>query len=164
MNLMFARCLQHISLHSRNSAGATELKRGEKTHRKLLKVILLWHFRAFFYDYYQDKFKPDLVRINLNMESYAMDMMLTKCIIRDIIETGDYTLEGIATYTRIPMDVILDAACGSNTNLSITFWAKLISLYIQVKPDVLQEAIEKLLSEKYGEVNLDVAMLLRERL
>jgi len=75
---------------------------------------------------------------------------------------GEYTLEGIAHYTRIPFDVIFDAACGNNNQLSITPWARIIDLYIQVKPDVTQLLLNKLIEIK-DKNHLAISLLLHEQ-
>lgn len=77
--------------------------------------------------------------------SYSMDSKIIQFLIQGIVETDEYTLEGIAFYTRIPFDVIYDAACGKSNQFSITPWARVADLYMQVKPEVAQFLIEKLL-------------------
>jgi len=82
------------------------------------------------------------------MECYDMDNRVIQFLIQSIIETGEYTLEGIAFHTRIPFDVIYDAACGIPNQFSITPWVRIIALYLQVKPDVAQLSIDRLLEIK----------------
>jgi hypothetical protein len=77
-----------------------------------------------------------------------MDSKIIQTLIQGIVETGEYTLEGIAHVTRIPFDVIFDAACGNNNQFSITPWARIVDLYMQVKPEVTQLLFNKLLEIK----------------
>jgi len=77
-------------------------------------------------------------------ESYAMDNKIIKFLIQDIVETGDYTLEGIAYHTHIPFDVIYDLACGINTPLSITPWVKIVQLYLQARPEISKMFIDSM--------------------
>ena len=77
-----------------------------------------------------------------------MDSKVIQLIIQGILETGDYSLEGIAYYTRIPFDVIYDAACGINYQFSITSWARIVNLYLQLKPEIVEMAASKLLEIK----------------
>lgn len=79
-----------------------------------------------------------------------MDNKIIEILIHGIIETGEYTLEGIAYHTRIPLDVIYDAACGINDKFSITPWARVVDLYMQVKPEVAKILVEKLVDLKSG--------------
>lgn len=118
----------------------------EKNERKILKAFLLERFHQLFHELFETRLQshPD----NFSMECYAMDSKIIQLLIQGIVETGEYTLEGIAFYTRIPFDVIYDAACGINNQFSITPWAKVVDLYLQINPDVTQTLIDKLLMMK----------------
>ncbi len=74
-----------------------------------------------------------------------MDTKIIQFIINEIIQTGEYTLEGIANSTRIPFDVIYDAAGGMKHSFCATSWAKIVDLYLQLKPDVTEILVKKLL-------------------
>lgn len=74
-----------------------------------------------------------------------MDSKIIQLLIKSIVETEEYTLEGIAYHTRIPFDVIYDAACGISNQFSITPWARVVDLYLKVKPDITQMLVKKLL-------------------
>jgi hypothetical protein len=91
-----------------------------------------------------------------------MDSKIIQFLIQGIIETGEYTLEGVAHYTRIPFDVIFDAACGNNNQLSITPWARIVDLYMQVKPDVTQLLFNKLIEIK-DKNHFALSLLLNEQ-
>lgn len=82
------------------------------------------------------------------MECYAMDSKIIQLIIHGIVETGEYTLEGVALYARIPFDVIYDAACGISNQLSITPWTRIVDLYMQVRPDIAKILVDKLIELK----------------
>ncbi len=76
-----------------------------------------------------------------------MDSKIIQFIIQDIVETGDYTLEGIAYHTHIPFDVIYEAACGMSNQFSVTSWVRVVGLYLQVKPEVAREFMARLLEK-----------------
>ena len=116
-----------------------------KNKQYILKVFLISHLHQLFYDLFKNKLNED-VKLK---ECYTMDNKIIQYIIKDILDTGNYTLEGIANYTHIPFDVVYDAACGFNNQISITSWVRIINLYLQVKPN-----IEILLSQKLLEFNL----------
>ena len=138
------------------------IKYSVKNERNFLKAILLSRIHQFFYDQF-DRCIQTIKKNNFSMESYVMDSKILQLIIRGIVDTGEYSLEGIAFYTNIPFDVIYDAACGISYHLSVTAWAKVVDLYLQVKPEVaqvlygrLQDMVEKkhlsissLISESY---------------
>ena len=117
-----------------------------KNERKILKAFLLGRLQTLFCDLFHTKIQCN--QNNSSMECYAMDSKIIQILIQGIVETGEYTLEGIAYYTRIPFDVIYEAACGINKQFSITTWIRVVDLYIQVKPDVVQVIIDKLLEIK----------------
>ena len=120
-----------------------------KKERKLLRAIFISQLHVFFCKLFQKKFQPVLNNdFNLTMECYSMDTKIIQILIHEITETGEYTLEGIAAYTRIPLDVIIDAACGQNNQLSITPWARIVDLYLQVKPDVSKVFFDKIVEAK----------------
>jgi len=117
-----------------------------KNERQLLKAFLLGRLQRLFSEIFYNKIQ--LSQHNSSVECYTMDSKIIQFLIHGIIETGQYTLEGISYYTHIPLDVIYDAACGISKQFSITPWAKIVDLYIQVKPDVEQIFIDKLLETK----------------
>lgn len=82
---------------------------------------------------------------NFTQESYDMDKKIISLVIQSITDTGDYTLEGIAYYTKIPFDVIYEAAYGNTRELTITPWSRIVALFCHVRPDIAQLLINKLL-------------------
>lgn len=122
------------------------LKFSLKNERRILKAFLLGRLHQLFCELF--KTNVQCAQNNFSMECYAMDSKIIQLIIQSIVETGEYSLEGIALYTRIPFDVIYDAACGINTEFSITPWARVVDLFLQVKPDIAQVLIDKLLEIK----------------
>lgn len=141
-----------ITLHYRNVSTEesipqkiipTGLRFSLKNERKILKAFLLGRLHQLFCELFQSKIECN--QNNSLVEYYAMDGKIIQLLIQGIVDTGEYTLEGIALYTRIPFDVIYDAACGIKSQFSITPWARVVDLYIQTKPDVSQVLIDKLL-------------------
>lgn len=130
-----------------------------KNERKILKAFLLARLHQLFCELFQNKMQCN--QNNSSMECYTMDSKIIQLLIQGIVETGEYTLEGIAFYTRIPFDVIYDAACGISNQFSITPWARVVDLYIQVKPDVTQVLITKLIEIK-GKNRGAISSLLNE--
>lgn len=122
------------------------LKFSAKNKRKILKAFLLGRLHQLFCELFQPNMHYK--RNNSSMECYTVDSKIIQLLIQGIVETGEYTLEGIAYYTHIPFDVIFDAACGISSQFSITSWARVVNLYIQVKPDVTQLLIDTLLEIK----------------
>ena len=113
------------------------LKYSVKNERNFFKAIILSQIHRFLYDLFDRSILTNK-KNNSSMESYVMDSKILQLLLQGIVETGEYTLEGIAFYTNIPFDVIYDAACGISYHLSVTAWAKVVDLYLQVKPEIAQ--------------------------
>ena len=119
------------------------IKFSQKNERSFLKAILLNRIHHFLYDQF-DRCIRGNKKNNTPLESYVMDNKIFQLLVQGIVETEQYTLEGIAFYTNIPFDVIYDAACGITNHLSVTAWSKVVDLYLQVKPDVARVLFDRL--------------------
>jgi len=123
-----------------------------KNELKVLKVFLLSVLYRFFCELFQSKIQQHH-GID-TMECYTMDSKLIQFLIQEIVKSEEYTLEGIAYHTRIPFDVVYEAACGISNHFSIIPWAKIACLYLQVRPDVGKLLIDKLLElREKGEID-----------
>jgi len=127
----------------RNKFYTTTLKFSTQNERKILKTFLLGHLHQLFCEIFHDHIQQ--YQTNSSMECYAVDSKIIQLLIQGIIDSGEYTLEGIAYATRIPFDVIFDAACGNNNQFSMTPWVRIINLYTQVKPDITELLLKKLI-------------------
>ena len=136
------------------------LKFNTSVERNIMKAFLLSRLHLFVCDLFHNKIQ--LEKNYFSMECYTVDSKIIQFLIKSIVDTGEYTLEGIAYYTRIPFDVIFDAACGNNVQLSITLWVRVIHLYMQVKPDVARLLFDKL-NEIKDKDHLAVSLLLNEQ-
>lgn len=143
-------------LQSSTDVSSFLLKSFCKIERQLLKAFLITRIHQLFCESFHNEISRDLN--HYSMECYTMDRKIIQLFIHKIVETGEYTLEGIARYTRIPFDVILDAACGNPVPLSVTPWVRIVELYIQIKPDFARLLFEKLLEVK--DQNREALMLL----
>lgn len=128
---------------------SVNLKFSVKNERKVTKVLLLARFYQLFSELSQNRMHCN--QFDSSMEYYMMDNKIIQLLIQGIVETGEYTLEGIACYTRIPFDVIYDAASGIRNHLSVAPWARIANLYIQVNPDIVQALINDLLEMRKKE-------------
>ena len=136
---------RHLALPSHQSLLATFT---QKDGRKVLKIILLTRLQQLFNELFQPKIEDCALNTSLARESYTMDSKIIQLVISGIVESGEYTLEGIANQTRIPFDIIYDAACGNTHHLSITPWAKIVDLYLQVNPAISGVLFERLFEIK----------------
>lgn len=128
--------------YSPHTSYASTLKFNTSIERQIMKSFLLSRLHFLLFDLFHDKIQSE--ETHSSVECYTVDNKIIQFLIQNIIDTGEYTLEGIAHYTRVPFDVIFDAACGNNAQLSITPWVRITILYMQVKPDVAQLLFNKL--------------------
>lgn len=119
------------------------IKSSKKNERKILKAFLLRYLHELFLEQFQNKMQ--CLQNNYSVECYTVDSKIIQLLIQDIIQTGEYTLEGIAFHTRIPFDIIYDAACGISDHFSITPWVRIVELYMQVKPDITKALTARLI-------------------
>src|SRR3990167_10457883 len=70
------------------------LKFSVKNKRKILKAFLLGCLHQLFCELFQNKIRCN--HNNFSMEYYVMDNKIVQLLIQGIVETGEYTLEGIA--------------------------------------------------------------------
>lgn len=140
----------------------SDLFGSSKTKNELFRIYLLYQLHQLLCEVYQNLIQTQLdINNHIIPECYAMDRKLIQFIIRDLIESEEYSLEGIAYHTHIPFDVVFDAACGNNVNLSITSWIKIIELYIQIKPEFSRMVFKKL-KKLLNENSLNLLLLLGE--
>lgn len=127
------------------------LKYSIRNERQILKAILLGRLNRLFSEIFQTEINMYLN--HLSTECYAVDNKIIQLLIRGIVETGEYSLEGIAHSTRIPLDIIIDAACGKNNQFSITTWTRIVELYMQVKPEITQILFKKIQELRINNLN-----------
>lgn len=87
------------------------------------------------------------VKFNKEMEETMLESQFARCIINDILSTEEYSLTGIAFYTRKPEDVIYEIASGSNTDPSASLLRKIVELHRSVRPTLYQQIIKKIIAE-----------------
>lgn len=136
-----AATLDQRTVASHPPSTLSPLPYSSRNERKLLKAFVLACLHKLFLDQFQCK---DISHNHSLMECYAMDNKIIQLLITGIVDSGNYTLEGIAHYTHIPFDIIYDAACGISNQISITPWSRVIDLYIQVNPDTTGILLDKL--------------------
>jgi hypothetical protein len=70
-------------------------------------------------------------------------------ITHDLINSNDYTIEGIANYSDIPEEVIVDIIIGTNNNPSIEVSRKIIELHRLARPDLYKRILNKITSHLF---------------
>ncbi len=91
-----------------------------------------------------------LIKLNQNeedkpvWEAYRMDKEIMRCLIRDLVETGDYSLEGLAHYLHVPADAVLDTVSTEHGDLSMPFGASLFYIYVEARPALVEWMFKEL--------------------
>jgi hypothetical protein len=71
-----------------------------------------------------------------------LDYNFMKYLVKEIILSGEYNVEGIALYTYTSPDIIYDIVAGVNQNPSFITCCRLIELHQMIKPKLYEEALE----------------------
>src|SRR3990167_5115167 len=103
------------------------------------------HLCDLFHSESKDFFK--LMKLTLTMEKKMIDSKLARCVINDILSSGDYTVPGIAYYTQTPEDVVYDIVIGRNDDLSSKLFRKIIKLHQSVRPELYKNILLKITTD-----------------
>ncbi len=117
--------------------------------RIFLEADLFLHIcqelKVIFTNQYKTYFK--LIKSNVDAEHTMLDADFTRLIIKDILLTDEYTLDGIAHYANTHKDVVVDIALGHNSCPSVTFVQKVIALHRSVRPELYRSISKKFMVE-----------------
>src|SRR5689334_19600414 len=95
-------------------------------------------FRKQYHEYFR------LMKFNIKMENAMLDAEFICLLIKDILSTNEYSLQGIAYYIDIHEDVIYDILTGRNSDPSATILQKIIDLHYSVRTEFYREIIKKI--------------------
>lgn len=110
-----------------------------KTERALTKMTLLCLIQNFLQEMNHFSY------IDTKIRTHTMDGQIIQLLIQAIIDSGDYTLEGIAYHTQTPLDILMDAATGISCDISIHTWIRITALFLNARPDIGNIVINRLL-------------------
>lgn len=98
-------------------------------------------FRKQYREYFQ------LMKFTLKMENAMLDANLLSLVLKDILSTEDYTLEGVANYTDTHEDVIREVVSGCNVRPSAILLQRSIDLHRVVRRELYQAISKKIVLE-----------------
>jgi hypothetical protein len=87
-----------------------------------------------------------LMNFTIEMEGAMLEANFLRLVINDILSTEEYTLEGIARYTGIHEDVVLEVISGRNSTPSAILLQRALDLHRTVRSDLYREIIKKVAS------------------
>lgn len=82
-------------------------------------------------------------KILINKEEMMTDVQIISRLVNDLLTEEEYSIEGIATYTGYPKDVIYELACGINRNPTFELANKVIELHFFAKRELYVTFLKK---------------------
>ncbi|HTM63577.1 MAG TPA: hypothetical protein VL360_03650 [Gammaproteobacteria bacterium] len=113
----------------------------------LIEVILICGICDELKEIYQIKVPVNGVKKIIMEDKNMMHGNVINLILQDLIKSNDYTIEGVASYSNVPEDVIYDIAIGSNTNPTLEVSRKIIELHKSARVDLYQKVMQKITSQ-----------------
>ena len=107
-----------------------------------LLVRVCGELKEIFRVQYKNYFK--LMSFTIEMENTMLEENFIRLIIKDILSTQEYTLQGIAHYTATHEDVVHEVMIGKNTNPSASLLRRMIELHRLVRRDLYQNIAKKI--------------------
>lgn len=125
-----------------------------KLEELVLESELFLHLYNNLKERYRNKYKEyfKLMKYSKYTEESMLDANYTKFLINDIISSGEYTTSGVAAYTQIPEDVVIEIACGNHVNVSVQLFQKFLELHrssrLELYDNIVSEIIDKYMSKQ----------------
>ncbi|OGT37190.1 MAG: hypothetical protein A3F12_04195 [Gammaproteobacteria bacterium RIFCSPHIGHO2_12_FULL_38_14] len=88
-----------------------------------------------------------LIKLTKETENTMLEANIMRFIIEDILTSGEYNLQGIAYYTKLPEDVICEVIAGNNATPSAVLFKRIVSLHAEVRQPLYQDIIKKILGD-----------------
>jgi hypothetical protein len=89
----------------------------------------------------------EVMNFTAETEGNMLENNFTKLILKDILLTQEYTLEGLANYTGVHIDILHDVICGLNMNPSAALLQRAIDLHRTVRSGFYHCIIQKVIAE-----------------
>jgi len=88
-----------------------------------------------------------LIHAKSELEDDMLEKGILVYLINDLINSGDYTLQGVANYTHTPEDVLIDICIGKNTSPSYILLRRIVLLHRFVRPAFYDGILKKIAAE-----------------
>lgn len=108
----------------------------------ILFKLMYEEVKEFFRTQYKQYFR--LMKFNIKKENEMLEANFTRFILKDILSTEDYSLQGIARYTNTHEDVVQEVIDGRNLNPSARFLRKIIELHHCIRRDLYNQIMKKI--------------------
>lgn len=126
-----------------------KLNRLSRLENLLIEAELFLRISNFLKNYFREQNKDYflLLKLNQKKENTMLDANFIRYLIQDILLTEEYTLQGIAYYTRIPLDIVIDLSTGCNMSPSLVCSRRILELHRGVRPGLYKYIIQKIKEE-----------------
>lgn len=120
-----------------------------KEENILLEADLLIRICEELKEYFRIKHKEyfRLLNFTMEMENAMLERNFICLLIKDIISTEEYTLEGIANYVDTHEDILIEVMTGKNLDPSASLFRRSIELHRSVRCELYQMIVKKIASE-----------------
>jgi hypothetical protein len=124
-------------------------KKFSKQEKNLLEADLYTHVCAQLKEIYRQQLKDYFyfAKFTKNQEDAMLEEKFVQNILKDILLSNQYDPKGIAIYTNIPEDVIMELILGINTHPSSIYFRKIIELDRVVRPELYQKIGQQIVKE-----------------
>lgn len=85
-----------------------------------------------------------LMKFTMEMENIMLEENFIRLVIKDILLSNEYTLEGIAHYTGTHEDIVHEVISGRNSNPSAMLLRKTIELHRLVRSELYSTFMKKI--------------------
>lgn len=92
-----------------------------------------------------------MLKLTTEKENAMLEDNFISLVLKDILSTEEYTINGIAYYLDTHEDIIFDVINGKNSNPSATLLRKSINLHRSVRRDLYQAIMKKIVYKTSGE-------------
>ncbi|MBA3661117.1 MAG: hypothetical protein H0W64_05295 [Gammaproteobacteria bacterium] len=82
-----------------------------------------------------------------SVENSMISSLTISKLVNDLLINNEYSLEGLASYTGYPQDVIYDLAAGVNSEPTLVLSAKIIELHSIARREVYNDLVHKALTK-----------------
>jgi hypothetical protein len=106
-----------------------------------LLTLICNELKEFFRERYKNYFR--ILKYTLEMENAMLEADFVCLIIKDILSSEEYSLEGIAQYADTHTDIIQEIYTGSNANPSAKLLRRIIELHHSVRRDLYNMIMKK---------------------
>src|SRR3989338_6204883 len=110
-----------------------------------LFVRICEELKEVFRKQHRDYFR--LMKFTIENENIMLETNFVRFIIKDILSTEEYNLQGVACYTDTHADVVQEVIDGRNTSPSATLLRRSIDLHRSVRPDLYHSIVKKIVTD-----------------